>query len=126
MKIGALILALLGILASIGLGAKWVSDFNQYKDQIAQMQAMADQGGGMMAGMMDELNGLKTAGYLMMLMGLASVGGVVMLFKNAKIAGGIFLVAAILPGVFAAKALVATFFLLIAGILAMLVKPAAV
>lgn len=123
MRIAALILGLLGALASLGLGAKWVSDYNQFKDTIAQMESMAAQSG-VASDAVKELDNLKTAGYLMIVMGLASVAGAILALKKAKVAAIIFILGFLLPAIFSMKTLLATFFLLLAGILAFIAKPA--
>jgi hypothetical protein len=116
MRIAVLILAILGALASAALGIKWLSDANEYK---ATLEAVAKMG-------IDtsEITSLIRGAYA--LLGgavLALVGGFLAMNHKGKIAAGVLALAVIAPAAMAPKTLVATFFLVIAAILAIFVKP---
>lgn len=72
---------------------------------------------------MSELAAVRTGGYLLIAMGLASLGGIAVLGKQPKIAAGVFGLAVLLPAIFTLKTLLATFFLLIAAVLAFRMQP---
>ena len=116
MKVAALIVGLIGAILSTGLGSKWVSDYNDNKKLIESFS------GGDSA-LLKEVNRTKNAGYLMIVFGIAAVGAAVMAIKKSKISGAVMVAAAVIPAFLAPKALVFTFFLLVAGVLALAAKP---
>lgn len=116
MRMAILILALIGALASLALGMKWVGDYNDNQQLIVQLESLAGQSEQGRAAL-SELAAVRTAGYLLMAMGLAAVGGVVVAKKQPRVAAGIFGLAVVLPAIFTMKTLLATFFLLIAAVL---------
>lgn len=123
MKVAVLVLAILGALASLALGAKWIGDYNDNQQMIEQMQALASQSEQGRAALA-ELSSVRTAGYLLIVMGLASFAGLAILGKRPQVAAGIFGLAVVLPAIFTMKTLLATFFLLIAAVLAFRMRPA--
>ncbi|MBI2339967.1 MAG: hypothetical protein HYU99_06345 [Deltaproteobacteria bacterium] len=125
MKIAALIIGLIGSLAALGLGSKWVTDYNKYESTIASMQQMADQmgAGGAMAESLASVGKLKNAGYALVGLGLLALLASILVFKLGKLSGLVMLIAAIVPGVLAPQAFVATAVLIVGGILALLTKP---
>lgn len=127
MKMAALIIGLLGSLAVLGLGAKWVSDFNKFEKTIAAIEKLSEQLGksNKISASMAKVKRLKTAGYLMIILGIAALIGSILVLKMSKVSAIIMLAAAIIPGVLAPQSLVAGFLLIIAGILAFIAKPKA-
>jgi hypothetical protein len=123
MKIAALILGIIGALATAGLGSKWVSDYNDNKQLIESLEKVSASIGGGDNPAMAELNRTKNAGYLMIVLGIAALGAAGFVFKQSKIAGGLMVAAAVIPALLAPKSLVFSFFLIIAGVLALLAKP---
>jgi hypothetical protein len=116
MKVAALIVGLIGALMTAGLGSKWVSDYNDNKRVIESLSG----GDG---ALLQEVNRTKNAGYLMIVFGIAAIAAAGLVFKKAKISGAVMVAAAVIPAFLAPKALVFTFFLLIAGVLALAAKP---
>jgi hypothetical protein len=116
MKIAALIVGLIGALATAGLGSKWVSDYNANKKTI---EAFA----GVDSDAVKGVERLRTAGFMMIVLGIAAIGAAATVFKKSKISGGVMLAAAILPALLAPMSLAFSFLLVIAGILALLAKP---
>ncbi len=116
MKIAALIVGLIGALLTAGLGSKWVSDYNDNQKLIASLS-------GVDASLDKEISRTRNAGYLMIVFGIAALGAAALVFKQSKISGGVMLAAAIVPALLAPKSLVFTFFLVIAGLLALLARP---
>jgi len=124
MKIAVLILGILGSLASVALGGKWVSDANKYEKSIVALEQMATR----MAPQarppqLDELKRLVKAGWLMVGLGLVAFIASILVFKTPKISAILLLIAGIAPGLLAPKAFVGTLFLILAGILAFFAKP---
>lgn len=120
MRIAALILGILGGLASGALGMTWISDYNKSKELIESMKAMGAAGAELGA-----LDGMVTAAYIMLAgLVIGIVGGILALKGKGKIGGPLMIIFAILPAFFAGKALIFTFLLLIGGVLAVISKPA--
>jgi hypothetical protein len=126
MKIAVMILGILGALAVGGLGAKWVSDYEKNKETIVAMTKLAHSfGGGKTTDVDDAIKGVertKTAGYIMIVGGLLALAAAIAVGKLGKISAAVMLVAAIAPAVLAPLSLVASFLLILAGILAFFVK----
>ena len=116
MKVADLIVGLIGAILTTGLGSKWVSDYNDNKRVIESLSGGNSE-------LLQEVNRTKNAGYLMIVFGIAAVAAAVLVIKKAKIAGGVMVAAAVIPAFLAPKALIFTFFLLIAGVLALAAKP---
>jgi hypothetical protein len=123
MKIAALVLGILGAIATAGLGSKWVSDYNDNKALIDSLSKVSASIGGGDNPALAELNRTKNAGYLMIVFGIAALGAAALVFKQSKAAGGVLVAAAVIPALLAPKSLVFSFFLIIAGVLAFLAKP---
>ena len=123
MKVAALILGLLGSLAAVGLGSKWVTDYNKYESTIASMQELSEQmGSGVLADSLGEVKKLKNAGYALVGLGILAFLASVLVFKLGKLSGIIMWATAIVPAIFVPKSLVFTSLLLVAGLLALLAK----
>ena len=73
MKIAALIVGLIGAMLTLGLGAKWVKDFEDNKRLVASLEQMA---GATKSSEMDaalsEVSRTRNAGYLMVVLGIAA------------------------------------------------------
>jgi hypothetical protein len=123
MKIAALVVGLIGALMTLGLGSKWVSDYDKNKDLIESLQKISAAAGGEAQSAMSELNKTKNAGYLMVVFGLVAAVAAALVFKIAKPSGAIMIAAALIPAALAPKSLVFSFFLIIAGVLALMAKP---
>lgn len=116
MRIVGLILGILGGLAAGALGIKWLSDAHQMRELIGAARGLGVDTG--------ELDKLIIAAYILLAAMLLGIIGGVLAFKGkGKIAAALMLVGALLPVVFAPKALVFTFLLLVGGALSMLAKP---
>jgi len=116
MRIVGLILGILGGLAAGALGIKWLSDAHQMRELIGAAREFGVDTG--------ELDKLIIAAYILLAaMVLGIIGGVLAFKGKGKIAAGLMLVGALLPVVFAPKALVFTFLLLVGGALSLLARP---
>ena len=116
MRIVGLILGILGGLAAGALGMKWLSDAHQMRELIGAARGLGVDTG--------ELDKLIIAAYILLAaMVLGIIGGVLAFKGKGKIAAALMLVGALLPVVFAPKALVFTFLLLVGGALSMLARP---
>ena len=116
MRIAALVLGVLGGLAAAMLSIKWLGDAAQAKESIEAVRAMG--------GSMGELDSLVRAAYCLLgsfVLGIA--GGVFSLKGKGKLASALLLAGAVVPAIFAAQTLIATFFLVIAAPLAFFAKP---
>lgn len=113
MRIGSLVLGILGGLGSGLLGMKWLGDANEYAEQL---ELAAELG--------VDTGNIVTAAYMLLLAMVAGiVGGVYAAKGKGKIAAAIMLGGGALPAVFEAKALLATFLLLVGGLVALGAKP---
>jgi hypothetical protein len=118
MRIAVLVLAVLGSMSAGFLGVKWVSDAGKYRDLIKTAEKL-----GVAPDAVRQAGRLETAGYLLMLaapVGLA--GGAASMLGRKRVAAGLLIGAAVVPCLFAAKALLFTFLLLVAAGLALAVK----
>lgn len=118
MKTLVIVLGIVGSLCALGLGSVWVTDYNKYKETMDSLASMpgAEEN-------MAEFNNLGKAAYILIVGGLIGIVASLLVGKFGKISAGILIAIAIIPAIFAAKALVGTFLLLIAGGLAFRVKP---
>jgi hypothetical protein len=118
MRIAILALAALGILTSGFLGMKWVSDSSKV-EQAAKLAQ--DLGVGEDPAVKAEVAKAKsavTAGYLLMVGALGAIAASVMMIRmpaKSKVCGAALIACALIPALFAAKSLVFTFFLIVAG-----------
>lgn len=123
MKVAALILGLVGSLAAVGLGSKWVTDYNKFESTIASLQQLSDQMGGAMADSLAEVKKLKNAGYALVGLGILAFLASILVFKLGKLSALVMGSAAVIPAILAPISLLAGSFLIIAAILALLAKP---
>ncbi len=117
MRIAALILGILGALASGFLGSRWLSDYNENKELLAAAAKMgADTG---------DLDKVVMGAYILLVAAAVSlVGGIMTLKGKGKIFGPLMILLALSPVAFKPEALIFTSLTLIGGILAFLAKPA--
>ena len=121
MRIAVMILCAIGALSSGFLGLKWVSDANKANELLKVAERL-----GVAKDEIAKLKSVKTAGYLLMLSAVGAIGAAVAVhLRKEKVAGGVLLAAALIPALFAAKSLVFTIFLLVAGGLCFAIKPPA-
>ena len=121
MRIAVIILVIVGTLASIGLGIKWLSDFNTYKTEISAVEDLKSDPD--VAQALKDMEKLRTCSYALIVCGILALVSVFLMGKIGKIAAAIILASAIIPAIFSPISLAFTFFFVIAGILAFLVKP---
>jgi hypothetical protein len=128
MKIAVIILGILGSLAFGGLGAKWVSDYQDNKAQIKSLAKLAASLGGGKTTEVDAaikaVERTKDAGYVMIGVALLALAASILVGKFGKLSGAAILVGTAIPAAMAPLSLVAGFLLVIAGILALFVKTA--
>ena len=128
MKVAVMIIGLIGSLFTIGLGAKWLSDFHKYKETFAQIEKMSSEmpaGQGMPKDLMGQVKKTHIAAYAMVGLGVLSLLASFLGFKmgKVKVGGAIMFVTVLVPAVMAPQSLVATFPLIVSGVLAMMMKP---
>ncbi len=123
MRVAITILVIISVLASVGLGVKWISDFNDYKDQIEEASSTADDLGIDIKDELSQVEKLKTAAYALIAVGILSLIAVIFIGKLKKISAIIFLLSAIVPAIFSPVTLIATFLFVISAILAFIYKP---
>jgi hypothetical protein len=126
-----LTLAVLGGLASAGLGYKWMSDAREVRPVLYAMLQNPDfanvASDPEVKPKLQELERLTTASYFLLAAGpLALAGGILAVTGRGNLAALFLLAAAAGPIVFTLKSLLTTSLLLIGGLLSFLVKPRAV
>jgi hypothetical protein len=113
MRFAAFIFAIVGGLAAAALGMTWLADAAILDGQHELAEA---------AGV--SLDGIITAGYLLIAaLALGIGGGILALMRKGKIAAAVLIGAAVAPAIFEPKSLVFSFLLIVAGLLAVAVKP---
>jgi hypothetical protein len=121
MRIAVLVLAVVGGMAAGFLGLRWVNDAGEARELVKAMEEL-----GVSKSALAEVRSHETAGYLLIASMLAAFGAAAASWRGMhKVAGGMLIGAALVPAVFAAKSLVFTIFLLVAGGLSFAVKPGA-
>jgi len=123
MRIAITILVIISVLASIGLGVIWISDYNKYKDQIDSVSQAADEWGVDIKNELNQVEKLKNCAYVLIAVGIISLLAVIFIGKLKKISAVIFLLSAIIPAIFALVTLLATALFIVGGILAFFYKP---
>jgi hypothetical protein len=119
MRIAVLVLAVVGGLTAGFLGLRWVSDAREAPKLLKMAEEL-----GVSKEALAEVRAHETAGYLLIVSMLAAFGAAVASWRGEhKIAGGLLIGAALVPALFAAKSLVFTIFLLVAGGLSFAIKP---
>lgn len=116
LRISIIVLALLGALASGALGIKWISDANESAAQIETLEAMG----------MDtsELNQILTGAYMLLGSMVLGIAGAVAAFRRKMVpTSALLLLAGVAPALFTAKVLIFTWLLILAGLLALRLKP---
>jgi uncharacterized protein YybS (DUF2232 family) len=123
MKKAVTIIVIIGILASIGLGIKWLSDYNAYKDEIETLSEFASSSSAV-ADSLKEINTLKTTAFVLIACGIIALVIVFLAKKiGTKLAGGIILLTGVIPGILSPSAFIFTFILILGGLLAIFSKP---
>lgn len=127
MKITTLILGILGVLTSLGLGATWYTDYNEYKDKMAQISSASEKIGGdvnqTVSSLSADFENLGNASIVLLVGSLLGLIATLLVFKKSKITAIVLVIIALAPVLFSAKALVGTFLFLLAGVFAFFVKP---
>jgi hypothetical protein len=134
MRIAAIILVIIGTILSVGLGGKWLSDYNQYKDQIKAAAALTSSltahkdktvvsASSEMDKALAQVDTLRLCGIFLIIGGVLSL---VMVFLSAKIkmvSAGALVLLGVIPGILSPLAFVVTFFGILGGILVFFSKP---
>jgi hypothetical protein len=132
MRIAAIVLVIIGGLLSAGLGAKWLSDFNTYKDQV---KAVAEMSKSFSAATADksasnavdeslkEIDKLKTCGILLIIGGLLSIVMVFLAGKIKMVSGIVIILAGIVPVILSPASLIVTFLVILGGVFTLIAKP---
>jgi hypothetical protein len=121
MKLAAKIFAILGAIAIIGLGARWLHDYSAHKKLIDDLSDFATTSRGPSTELRDalaQLRDLRTAGVLAVLCGPISLVGVPLLGRRPWLAALLFIIGALVPAMFASKMYVPGSLLVIAAGLA--------
>lgn len=121
MRIAVIILVIIGTLASIGLGVKWISDFDTYKTEISAVEDLKSDPD--VAQALKDMEKVRNCAYALIVCGVIALASAFLISKIGKIAAVIIMACAIVPAIFSPISLVFTFFFIIAGILAFFVKP---
>lgn len=116
MRIAGLILGIIGGLLAGMLGMTWMRDANRMRELIETAKSL-----GVDTGEMDKL--VIAAYILLAVMVVGIVAGVLAFRGKGKIAAPLMILGAIAPALFAPKALVFTFILLLGGLLSFAAKP---
>jgi hypothetical protein len=116
MRIAGLILGIIGGLLAGMLGMTWMRDANRMRELIEAAKSL-----GVDTGEMDKL--VIAAYILLAVMVVGIVAGVLAFCGKGKIAAPLMILGAIAPALFAPKALVFTFILLLGGLLSFAAKP---
>src|SRR5262245_10954423 len=124
MKIAVLILGILGSFAVLALGGIWLSDYQQHRQAIADLQQTAASWGGaqVISEQMNELERTVRAAYAMLILGALSLAASFLVFKFSKVSAVVLLMAVIVPAILVPKTLIFSFLLLIAAMLSFFVK----
>lgn len=122
MKIAVIVLGILGSVSAFGLGAIWFSDYDKNKEVLEQGKALAGSNPELLA-TIDSAVSAGRASYLLLVGAILAIVATFMVSKFGKKAAIALIVIALAPAVLAPKALAGTFFILLAGILAFMIKP---
>ncbi len=124
MKVLVLILGILGSLASIGLGVKWVKDYQANKGNITQVESLSAQMGvqDQVKSEMQDLDKMVKAAYAMIALGGLAFLASLFVFKIPKVTGLILIVAAAAPAVLVPISLIFTGLMGLAGLIAIFLK----
>ena len=116
MRIAGLILGIIGGLLAGMLGITWMRDANRMRELIETAKSL-----GVDTGEVDKL--VIVAYILLAVMIVGIVAGVLAFRGKGKIAAPLMILGAVAPALFAPKALVFTFILLLGGLLSFAAKP---
>ena len=116
MRIVGLVLGIIGGLLAGMLGLTWMRDANRMRELIDAARNLGVDTG--------EVDKLVIAAYILLaVMVVGIVAGVLAFRGKGKIAAPLMILGAIAPALFAPKALVFTFILLLGGLLSFVAKP---
>jgi hypothetical protein len=116
MRIVALVLGILGGLLAGMLGLTWIRDASRMRELVDAARNLGVDTG--------EVDKLIVAAYILLVVMVVGIVAGVLAFKGkGKIAAPLMILGAIAPAVFAPKALVFTFILLLGGLLSFAAKP---
>ena len=116
MRIAGLILGIIGGLLAGMLGITWMRDANRMRELIETAKSLGVDTG--------EVDKLVIAAYILLaVMIVGIVAGVLAFRGKGKIAAPLMILGAVSPALFAPKALVFTFILLLGGLLSFAAKP---
>ncbi|WRS28645.1 hypothetical protein U6B65_05810 [Oscillospiraceae bacterium MB08-C2-2] len=121
MRTAAVVLVIIGTIASIALGVKWISDFETYETEIASVEEFKNDPD--VAQALKEMQAVRSCAYALIVCGIIATVTVLLAGKIGKLAAGIILACAIVPAIFSPISLVFTFFFLIGGLLLFFAKP---
>lgn len=122
MKKAVIIIVILGVIANLFLGIKWISDYNDYKSQIEAFEELASDPD--IAAALKEVEATKNASYALIACGVVALVAVFLAKKiGPKIAGIIIVLSGVIPGILASGAFLFTSVLILGGILALVLKP---
>jgi hypothetical protein len=136
MRVAAIVLVIIGSLLSVGLGVKWLSDFNEYKEQLKSVSALSSSLGSSqdktVSSASKEIDDALKAVATLRLCGIfLIIGGIlslVMVFLSRKIktiSSAALVILGVIPGILSPVAFVVTFFGILGGIFVYFSKPKA-
>jgi len=116
MRIVGLILGVIGGLLAGVLGLTWLRDASRMRELVDAARSLGVDTG--------EVDKLVIAAYILLVAMVVGIAAGVLAFKGkGKIAAALMIISAIAPALFAPKALVFTFILLLGGLLSLAAKP---
>jgi hypothetical protein len=116
MRIAGLVLGIIGGLLAGMLGLTWIRDANRMRELVDAARNLGVDTG--------EVDKLIVAAYILLVVMVVGIVAGVLAFKGkGKVAAPLMILGAIAPALFAPKALVFTFILLLGGLLSFAAKP---
>lgn len=136
MRITAIVLVIIGMLLSVALGGKWLSDYNQYKEQIRSVAVLSSSFGASkdktvsavsteMDKALKQVDTLRLCGFFLIIGGILSLVMVLLSAKIKNISAAALVVFGVVPGLLSPLAFVVTFFGILGGIFVFFSKPKA-
>ncbi len=127
MKIAVIVVVILGALASFSLGVTWLSDFNEYKTELAAANETSAEisSDPELSKALRDVETLRNCAYALIVCAIIALVAVFLMRRIGKIAAVIIVATGIVPAFFSPTSLLFTSLLVIGGILAFFVKPKA-
>ena len=116
MRIVGLVLGVIGGLLAGLLGLTWMRDADRMRELVDTARSLGVDTG--------EVDRLVTAAYILLVVMVVGIVAGVLAFKGkGKVAAALMILSAVVPALFAPKALIFTFILLLGGLLSFAARP---